>query len=425
MLERLVSSSPTLEFLSLSHKSCPPTQLVLPVDLFNCTAPGLTSLQLEGCDISWESPLLKGLQTLEIHGSSTEARPELEDWLDALNEMPQLETLILESATPLASLTPPISEPLRPVTVPFLTKFHISSSAEDCELAFAHLKLPALTWLRVDAESHEKGGEDVQQLIPYVARNVCGLQGIEPLRSIVIYGKRKRAELISWSMADADVEFYNLKISALECASAPACLMFTAKGSNWDEEVNIEILDSLLMLLPVNSVSTLTAKSRTGLDKEFWLDHASRWPLLKQIRLVPPAVKGFRAMLAEDIPPDGPRLPSLTNLILTAVGLTALRTFDLRDMLIERVEQGVPLEVLDLRECDVSDRAIRLLREIVVDVPQPFGGQIMRKEDPAVFNLHGGIGYRGEVDYYEWPWYGCMGPESEYEYHDEYGYNGY
>jgi hypothetical protein len=64
-------------------------------------------------------------------------------------------------------------------------------------------------------------------------------------------------------------------------------------------------------------------------------------------------------MLGEDAPPDGPRLPSLKTLILVDVNLTAVRTYDLRDMLIERVEQGVPLEVLDLRSCVVAERAIQ------------------------------------------------------------------
>jgi hypothetical protein len=80
-------------------------------------------------------------------------------------------------------------------------------------------------------------------------------------------------------------------------------------------------------------------------------------------------------MLAEDAPPDGPRLPSLTKLILVdvkvTVDLAVEWTRDLRDMLIERAGQGVPLEVLD------SSRALRLtakstlLNGIVVDVKEP------------------------------------------------------
>jgi hypothetical protein len=76
-------------------------------------------------------------------------------------------------------------------------------------------------------------------------------------------------------------------------------------------------------------------------------------------------------MLAEDTPPDGPRLPSLTKLIFLDVMLCVLGTYHLCIMLIERVEQGVPLEVLDLCNCVVIDRAIHLLAEIVIDVQGP------------------------------------------------------
>jgi hypothetical protein len=112
-------------------------------------------------------------------------------------------------------------------------------------------------------------------------------------------------------------------------------------------------------LLPMNSVSTLTAQNRTRLSKESWLRYASRLPLLEQARLVPIAVRALKEMLAEDIPldPDGPQLPMLTKLILLDVRLTAIRTFHLRDMLIERVEQGVPLEYLDLRTCFAANCA--------------------------------------------------------------------
>jgi hypothetical protein len=59
-LARLLSSAPTLESLSLSRKSptCWLPPVIIPENLLNCTAPNLTSLELENCDISWKSPLL-------------------------------------------------------------------------------------------------------------------------------------------------------------------------------------------------------------------------------------------------------------------------------------------------------------------------------------------------------------------------------
>ena len=145
-----------LQRLYLSPK-CPLfeiSQAVIPINLLNCAAPSLIKLELVDCDISWKSPLLKRLRFLGIRGLHDEVRPKLEDCLDALNEMPQLETLILQYASPSA---PPaislISEPSRAVTLPSLAVFDISAPAKDCALALAHLILPTLTWLTVDTDS--------------------------------------------------------------------------------------------------------------------------------------------------------------------------------------------------------------------------------------------------------------------------------
>ena len=415
-LARLSSSAPTLESFSLSH-NVSRLPAIIPDNLLNCTAPNLTSLKFENCDISWKSPLLKVLRNLQILDiSTTKARPKLKDWLDALNEMPKLKTLSLQSATPHVPIASPlISEHSRTVTLPFLTHFHIRDFAKDCALALAHLLLPTLTWLHVEVESHDQGGEDVRLVIPYVARNVYVLQDIEQIRSIMIAGERTCSEVVTWTTPGADVKVCGP--DTLRDMLPSACLIFAAKGNTWDYGVSAAIFDALLTLLPVNFVLTFTAHNRTRLSKEFWSNHAPRLPLLEQARLVPTAVRGFGEMLSEDIPLDGPRLPSLTRLILFEVTLTALRTFHLRDLLIKRVEQGVSLEVLDLRSCVTADHSIQFLAEIVVDVQKPLDAQQMAMGDV-------GIGYCDEAEYdVEYddgrrPWYGIM-DDSEDEDEDE------
>ena len=98
----------------------------------------------------------------------------------------------------------------RTVTLPPLTYFRIDDSAEGCGLALAHLVLPTLTWLHVDVESHDQEGEDVLLVIPYVFQNVYVLQDIEPIRSILIAGERKRTEVLTWTTPGADIKVCNL-----------------------------------------------------------------------------------------------------------------------------------------------------------------------------------------------------------------------
>ena len=389
VVKRLVSPAPTLESLSLSHESplyvLP--SIIIPDNLLNCAAPNLTSLKLENCNIDWKSPLLKGLRTLEILDLSPKARPELNDWLDALMGMPQLKVLSLRSATPLDY--PSMS---RIVTLPSLTYFRIDDSAESCGLALAHLVLPTLTRLHVNVESHNREGGDVlRTVIPYVVQCVYVMQDIEPIRSILITGERKHTEVLTWTTPGADIKVCDL--DTLSNMSGSACLQFSAMGNNWCYGVDNAIFDELLSLLPMNSVSTLTAQNCARLSKKSWLKHASNLPLLEQARLGPTAVKAFRGILAEDTPVNsyGPRLPMLTKLILVDVTLNKIRTFCLRDILIERVEQGVPLEYLDLRTCAAADRTIQLLAEIVVDVqgppdaaPEEFFAWQKKKKDSSI-----------------------------------------
>ena len=427
LLEKFASSAPILESLSLSTKSpslvssSPDSSpAIIPDNLFNRTTPNLTSLELEYCNISWLSPFLKGLRTLQIFNLSTEARPKLEDWLNVLNEMPQLEELSLQSATPLAPLTGPlIPEPSRSATLPSLTRFHILDSTKECALAITHLVLPALTRLHVDVESKDWNGEDVRLVIPYVVRNVCGIHDMEPLRSILFSGQGNRAQVVGWTIPDVDVKVgYE---TTLKSESVSARLMFTATGKYWNHDVETTIYDGLFTLLPVNSVSTFSALNHTRLSKEFWLKQAPRFASLERVCLVPTAVKAFRDMLAEDAPPDGPRLPLLTKLTIVYVTWTLSKIYHFRDMLIERVEQGVPLESLDLHGCEepCPRRAEHIFAEIVVDVQGPLYSSWtadewdVRTGSRKEFKSES----RKEVEYgTDWdsePWYNLDYPEEE------------
>ena len=102
--------APTLEHLSVSQ----------PVDregtlldtLFGDVTPRLSSLKLQDVDIDLASPLLQGLRCLEIHTSSDSDSTAWadSDWLNALCEMPQLEKLVLHSASLRSNFFPSTSD---------------------------------------------------------------------------------------------------------------------------------------------------------------------------------------------------------------------------------------------------------------------------------------------------------------------------
>lgn len=375
-LEGLVSPAPILEYLSLSseeyqHRIIQP-RVFVPDNIFDGITPRLTCLEIRNCDISWESPLLKGLRHLEIHTPSASKRPSLSVWLDVLEEMVQLKTLTLHSATPV--VPPGASLPFnveRTVTLPSLIYLDISASARDCGLALAHLNLPVLNWLYLMARSCRWDGGDVREVLPYVSRHAHGPQDAQPLQSVFVSSERTRTHILAWPKPDNDDELRSE--IALFVATRTARVTFIVINEDWSPGIDAGVFDAAMAALPLDSLVTLTAQNRTMLfDKQVWLRHAPRWPLLRRVRLGPPAARGFREMLLEDNrESERPSLPSLTNLVLVESALSARRTLCLCDALMKRAEQGVPLETLDLRTCLATSRAVQLLGEIVVDVLGP------------------------------------------------------
>jgi len=370
LLGRLVSPAPALEYLSLTNSSRPCT---IPDSLFNATAPKLTRLELLGCSIRWKSPLLKGLQTLKIRKPSAQEMPTLDDWLTALNDMSQLETLILDNATPTTSVDyPHISEPQRTVALPSLTQFDIAASARDCALALAHLVLPALISLHV---TFEWGGDDhdVRLLIPYVARNAHGPQDAAPLQTILFSGGATYAEIVAWTVPDADVEVCDSVTLIKAAVSARLVLTVTSDGG-WHGGMETVVLDAMLSHLPLNAISTLSVQNDARPSKELWLSLALRLTKLNRVLLGSTAVREFGEVLIEEgAPPDGlPLLPQLTKLILSKVPLTTPGIYlPLCHGLITRKKRGAPLEALDLHTCIGPDYVFLFFSGFVSNIQVP------------------------------------------------------
>jgi hypothetical protein len=265
-LERLASPAPTLESLLLStelnYELRTISRASIPDTLFDATAPRLSCLHLHRCNISWKSPLLKGLRSLEIRTLSKHMRPSLTDWLDALDEMQQLRELILHSASPIAPPFPVDIE--RIVTLPFLTHLGISTSVERCALALSHLTLPALTQLWISARSVLLNGSDALKLLPYVVRHSHRFQDTQPLQNMLIRGKRRHIEIYAWP--DTDVQMYDLPFWEVATITAP-CVALSITCRNDGFTVDSNILDAAMTALPLDNLRELTALDHARLDE--------------------------------------------------------------------------------------------------------------------------------------------------------------
>ncbi|KAF8262417.1 hypothetical protein EI94DRAFT_1704793 [Lactarius quietus] len=282
--------------------------------------------------------------------------------------MPQLERLVLHSATPFAGPYP--IEVKRTSTLPSLTHLDISAPAGDCALALAHLDLPALTWLCVTAKSRLPHGGDIHKVLRHVAQHAHGPQDIQPLQSVLIHGDRKRLDILAWPLADNDIEAHDKTSFLAAKSSARVALSVTSRS--WYTNTTTSVLDSVVTTLPLDNLVTLTAQHHTRFNDEFWKNYAPQWPLLQRVRLAAPAARWFREALLGNSGRECPLLPSLKRLdLIDDTALSVYKTLRLCDTLMRRVEQGVPVEVLDLSTCLATSRAVQLLSEIVVDVLGP------------------------------------------------------
>jgi hypothetical protein len=385
----LVSPAPSLEYLSLFCQEDEYWRTTAyyrhPDTLFSGSTPRLTSLKLRNCDISWNSLLFKGLKYLEILTPHKKARPTLAVWLDTLNEIPQLKTLTLHSASPIA-VHFPIDDVERTVTLPSLTHLDISAALPDCALALSHLILPALTSLCLAEIDHLlPNGSVVQEFLPYIARHVHGPQDIRPLQSVLIRNCGSNLELLAWPVPDVDTFVHDPP--AFLGATIPTRVKLSFKSMGDDR---LEIFEKMMAALPLNGLLTLAAVDLELRDyssslSQFWLGLFPNWPLLRRVRLggTIPSREFIKALLKDDWGCENPLLPSLTELVLAGISLDPHWdphwTLCLRDTLIQRVEQGVPLKTLDLRMCDVDSYdpkavqslSVQLLSEIVVDILHP------------------------------------------------------
>ena len=393
--DALISPAPSLEYLSLFcrrdvNRVVADEQPINPdiqvIDtLFDGSTPRLSCLILRNCNISWKYSLFKGLKNLEIITPNEMARPTLAVWLDTLDEIPQLKSLTLHLASPVAVHFPVDVE--RTVTLPSLTHLDISASLRDCALASAHLVLPALTSLCLIPTDYLTRGSGVQPFLPYIVQHVNGPQDIRPLQSVLIRNRwnvtnlGNELELLAWPVPDIGTFVHNPP--AFLGATLQTRVKLSLRSSG--DVCMIEILEILMAALPLDGILTLAAvdlnllqtlsRGNPSLDvamQPFWLRLSPNWPLLRRVQLAPVAFRGLIRALLED--PKDPLLPSLTELALAETTLDAHQTLSLREALMKRAEKGVPLKTLDLRMCSRDPYnlvAVQLLSEAAVDILRP------------------------------------------------------
>ena len=194
---------------------------------------------------------------------------------------------------------------------------------------------------------------------------------------MLIRGKRTRVDILAWPAPNIDVEVQGSTLLAVTGGPAPARVALSLRSEDWIliDSPN-EAIGMAMRVVPLDSLVTLIIQDfLTPPFKEPWLPNLPRLPLLQHLRLVSIMATSLIDWLQTD---DGgcedPLLPSLKELVVVDAHLYEDWTCRLCEVLMKRVEQGVPLEMLDLRTCRPDPdypAAVRLLGEIVVGVLGP------------------------------------------------------
>jgi hypothetical protein len=404
ILEVLVEPAPTLEHLSLfSHGKCrvgiTEGRLFVPDSLFNGSTPRLSHLKLCNCRINWKSQLLRGLRYLQIRSPPAEARPKLAAWLDALDEMPHLTTLALHMASPISHPFPLNVNFKRTATLPYLTHLEILAYPADCALALAHLDLPALTILYITAKSgYLVNRVDIQMLLPYVVRHAHGPQDAQPLQSVLIRSDENYADILAWPVPDIDVEIQDPPTLLSRTLPARVTLSFLGR---W-RYTPTTCIGMAIVALPLESVVTFVAQDfKKPLDEESWLLHLLKWPLLRRVRLAAPVEGAFKEMLVTNSRSDSLLLPSLRELAFVD---KVLCDGGWEHALTVRLEQGVPLDLLDLRmhtPFQWDPAVVEILSKLAVNVLGPEKTSEERERIRSIWKTVGSSLFIRDVDFGE------------------------
>ena len=394
---RLVSSAPFLEQFSITNEDyswhTPP---VIPDNLFDGIAPKLVYLRLDNCGVrrAWKSPLFKGLRDLKLFSYPRRARTSLNIWLDALNQMTQLERLTLHDGIPIRSVTPLPVEPALTVVLSSLTELDISASLRDCTVLLAHLVLPALTRLSVNVHftSTLLAADHMPLLIQCVTRNAHGPQDTEVLQSLFVGSDKPQAGFAAWNMPRQDTDAWMCNPDDLPDGIHLPRVAFSI-SREWLYESDILVYNELLTALPLNSITSLTVKGRAPLTWDIWRGHVPRWHKLQRVRLFSSAVPAFREIFVDD-PSGDPLFPSLEELVLIDVSLDTHRVIFLYLILADLLVHRIFIKTLDLRTCIATSGAVRLLSQVVLNVQGP----AKRKSADLGGKTRGGMELLGEEE---------------------------
>ncbi|KAK0488989.1 hypothetical protein IW261DRAFT_1414413 [Armillaria novae-zelandiae] len=386
-LTNATKRAPFLNKLCISqlytHYDASDERIALPCNFFDGQAPRLRHLDLNRCQVQWDTGLMQNLTYLRIVEPG-EYRPTISQLVDLLEQMPYLETLELEHALPIVSENPKaLPSPSHVISLPRLSRIHLFSSVLEATNLLNHIDFPSTATMELILDSTKGTGTDFSSLVPTISKS-------RAFTTDNAFTGAPFKEMSLTSPYHTNVRFcvYTVINSRPSSQCAPPALELHLSWRPGSPGTKEQVVRTICQALPLTQLRVLrVSDSECDFKHTTWVDLFGSLPKLQKIEFTGSGIsKVFTQALSEIRPPplvdadqgynlrkkkqipDSVYFPRLRSLVYSRTEFADLLDM-LLDMLMVRAECGTEVQDLKLRDCaHLYEDAVELIAEVVVDV---------------------------------------------------------
>jgi len=376
----------------------------IPAAVLSGETPYLKRVELQKCNISWDSSLLSGLTHLKIHDVTATARPTTQQLMNALERMPALEVLDFQDALPLSpGAGAPDSPPDRVIDLAQLTHLAVTSTVPECVNLVSRITIPANARVHLSCSGTEATGSDfsgIMKIITNPRGASCRLDDNDslPERKIIRVLHIQHEAPISLV-----VHGWTIPLSPNEAhvrTNTPDIQLHLSWHHSPQTKVDL-IATSICRAIPIAHLRSLRLAHVAGITKKTWTNTFGFLPKLHSVHIAGESGHAFVAALRDEIPtealtspvtPGGmlgvkrPGLrrrrsavptvyfPHLKSLVIEDMSFEehadkSAPFDDLQNCIKERFERKAEIQELRLRECShLYEGKVEELKEIVPNI---------------------------------------------------------
>ncbi|KAF8199129.1 hypothetical protein BJ912DRAFT_845297 [Pholiota molesta] len=377
-----------------------------------CKTERLRHLELTNCDINWSSHshLLHSLTYLKLHSLSKTSRPTGQQFLDALNEMPHLESLDLQEALPIQT-EKQVSWASGHIHLTSLRNLNIRSTDTEIGPFFSCITFRPRTTVMVvvcsTVNNQATTGNftrSANSIVSNLARLYSSPSSAKTFKTIVLqnpqddFGPGVQLRLFESTLTMKEMRMRSIFTPLLE-------LVFVYEDSTRQAVANV-MTDLFSGAIPLRHVEQVCLEEMIpGIEPKMMVKTIGALPRVQFVMVSYDACNAFLCAAAHQVrvhlrsKGSGNAVTPVKKLSLSFRSLRSLCLCDarfiklepdsdeitigmLQDFLIRRYEYGVEIRQLTLRYCrGLSGKEVDLLAEIVVGVD--WDGEVIPDTDDS------------------------------------------